>query len=103
MSDHEDISAMDDDGEMVEIDWEPLQGAIDAFHEGGLDFSDHQSLLDHWAALLGALLRKVQADQNLEEDELVELAAQSVAFGTDLAFGSDELPEFLPSDEQVEN
>lgn len=100
MSDQE---SHDDEEEYVEIDWEPLQGAIDAFHEGGLDFSDHQSLLDHWSALLGSLMRKIQAENNLEEDDLVELAAQSVAFGTDLAFGSDELPEFVPSDEQEEN
>ena len=93
----------DEDGEMVEIDWEPLQGAIDAFHEAGLDFSDHQSLLDHLSALMGSLLRKMQADLKMEEDELIELAAQSVAFGTDLAFGSDELPDFLPSEEQEEN
>lgn len=103
MSDDMNLEEMEGDGEMVEIDWEPLQGAIDAFHDGGLDFSDHQSLLDHWAALLGALLRKVQAETDLEEDDLVELAAQAVAFGTDLAFSSDELPDFLPSEEQEEN
>ena len=99
----EELEGMDDDGELVEIDWEPLQAAIDAFHEAGVDFTNNQSLLDHWGAMLGSLLRKVNAEESLEEEEVAELAAEAAAFGIDLAFGSDELPDFAPSSEQEEN
>ncbi len=93
-SDLENIS----DDELVEIDWEPLQGAIDALHEADLDFTDNRNLLDHWGALLGALLRKVYAEEGLEEEEVAELAAEAAAFGIDLAFGPEELPDFAPSE-----
>lgn len=99
----DDLLDHDDDGEMVEIDWEPLQGAVDAFRDAGLDLSDNRSLLDHWGALLGALLRKVHAEEGLEEEEVAELAAETAAFGIDLAFGPDELPEFSAGDKTQEN
>ena len=103
MSDDMEPMTDEEEGELVEIDWEPLQGAIDAFHDAGLDFDDNRTLLDHWGALLGALLRKIQSEEGLEEEEIAELAAESAAFGVDLAFGGDDLPDFLPSEEQEEN
>ncbi len=93
----------DDEGELVEIDWEPLQGAIDALHDAELDFTDNRSLLDHWGALLGALLRKVHIEEGLEEEEVAELAAEAAAFGIDLAFGPEELPDFVPTADLDEN
>ena len=92
-----DLENMSDEDELVEIDWEPLQGAIDALHASDLDFTDNRNLLDHWGALLGALLRKVYAEENLEEEEVAELAAETAAFGIDLAFGPEELPDFAPT------
>ena len=70
--------AFDGDGsedELVEIDWAPLLAAIDAMAEEGLDLDDGEDLINHWAALLGVLLRKVRGDEQLSEDELLLIVA----------------------------
>ena len=98
--------AFDGDGsedELVEIDWAPLQAAIDAMAEEGLDLDDGEDLINHWAALLGVLLRKVRGDEQLSEDELAELAAEAAAFAVDLAVSEENLPELTPSGEQRGN
>ncbi|MEM6794215.1 MAG: hypothetical protein AAF725_09545 [Acidobacteriota bacterium] len=89
--------------ELVEIDWGPLQAGLDAMAAEGLDFQDNEGLMNHWAAFLGALLRKVQGDENAPEEELAEMAAEVAAFAVDLAVSEEDLPEFLPSSQQEEN
>jgi hypothetical protein len=86
-------------GDYVEIDWEPLQDAIDALADGGLDVDDDEVMRDHLAALLASLLRRMQAQGELDDEELAESAAEVAALAVQIALGDEEVPPFLPSEE----
>lgn len=92
-----------DEDELVEIEWDALQGAVDAFADAELDFTDNPGLADHLSALMACLLRKIGGDGNLDDQQLAESAAEIAAFAVDLALSGDELPDFAPSDEGDEN
>lgn len=97
MSEHDDSPDNGADEDFIEIDWEPLQAAIDAMDEYGLDFQDNDAVVHHWGAVLAAILRKIEAEQGIDEDELAELAADVASFAVDLAVSDEEIPEFAPS------
>lgn len=86
-------------GDFVEIDWEPLQAAIDAMADEGLDVDDDEVMRDHLAVLLASLLRRMQADEELTEDDLAEAAAQVAELAVLIALGDEEVPEFAASEE----
>lgn len=94
MDDHktheEDTDA--DGEEFIEISWEPLEAALDAMIEAGLDLSDTESALHHVGALLAVLLRKIDEEQEVDEDEIANLAAEVASFAVDLALSEEELP-----------
>lgn len=105
MSDDErDIEQEEQDGELslagdfVEIDWEPLQAAIDAMADEGLDVDDSEVVRDHLAVLLASLLRRMQAEKELTEDDLAEAAAQVAELAVLIALGDEDVPEFAPSE-----
>ncbi|HEX9731712.1 MAG TPA: hypothetical protein VGG06_06945 [Thermoanaerobaculia bacterium] len=87
-------------GDYVEIDWEPLQAAIDAMADEGLDVDDSEVVRDHLAVLLASLLRRMQAEGDLTEDELAEAAAQVAELAVLIALGDEEVPEFAPTQEE---
>ncbi|MEM1206502.1 MAG: hypothetical protein AAGN66_24930 [Acidobacteriota bacterium] len=90
---------LEQDDELVEVDWGPIQAALDGMAEEGLDLDDYNHVANHMAVMLGAFLRQVQADGDIEEETLAEMAAELAAFAVDLAVGEDELPPFAPSSE----
>ena len=98
-----DESDLEPGDELVEIDWDAIQSAVDGFAGAGLDFRNSSSLADHLAALIAALLRRMHEQDGLDEGEMAEAAAEMAAFAVDLAVGGEELPEFVPSDELEEN
>lgn len=100
MSDQEDTPQENgaEEEDFIEIDWEPLQAAIDAMDEFGLDFEDNDAVVHHWGAVLAAILRKIETEQGIDEDELAELAAEVASFAVDLALSDEEIPEFAPSE-----
>ncbi|MEL7061758.1 MAG: hypothetical protein AAGN46_17160, partial [Acidobacteriota bacterium] len=85
-----------DDGEPIEIDWAPLQQAINAFDDHDLDFEDNASLLYHVGALLGSLLAKLQREDGLDDAEVAETGAALAAFAVEVATGDEEVPPFEP-------
>ena len=85
--------------ELVEVDWMPIQGALDAMDDEGLNLDDNNRVANHLAVMVGAFLRKVQADGDIDEETLAEMAAELAAFAVDLAVGDDELPPFAPTTE----
>jgi hypothetical protein len=98
----EDRKAPEDDNEeseeFIEISWEPLEAALDAMIESGLDLSDTESALHHVGALLAVLLRKIDEEQEVDEDEIANLAAEVASFAVDLALSDEELPSIESSD-----
>lgn len=84
--------------EFIEISWEPLEAALDAMIESGLDLSDTESALHHVGALLAVLLRKIDEEQEVDEDEIANLAAEVASFAVDLALSDEELPSIESSD-----
>ena len=86
-------------GDFVEIDWGPLQSAIDAMADEGLDVDDDDVVRDHLAALLAALLRRMQAEGDLADEELAETAAEVAALAVQIALGEEDVPEFLPTED----
>ncbi len=88
---HEEDNDADTD-EFIEISWEPLEAALDAMIESGLDLSDTESALHHVGALLAVLLRKIDEEQEVDEDEIANLAAEVASFAVDLALSEEELP-----------
>ena len=86
-------------GDFVEIDWEPLQAAIDAMADEGLDVDDGEVVRDHLAALLAALLRRIRDEGELAEEEVAEAAAEVAALAVQIALGEEEVPEFAPSED----
>lgn len=86
-------------GDYVEIDWEPLQAAIDAMADGGLDVDDDEVMRDHLAALLASLLRRIQGEREVGDEELAESAAEVAALAVQIALGDEDVPPFLPSEE----
>lgn len=86
-------------GDYVEIDWEPLQAAIDAMADEGLDVDDDEVVRDHLAVLLASLLRRMQAEADLTEDDLAEAAAQVAELAVLIALGEEDVPEFAPTEE----
>jgi hypothetical protein len=103
MSRDEADEPIEEGDEFIEIDWEPLQAAVDAMDEFGLDFSDNDALVHHWGALLASLLRKIRDEQDVNDEELSELAAEVAAFAVDLALSEEEIPAFEPSEIEEEN
>ncbi len=98
----EDRKAPEDDNdeaeEFIEISWEPLEAALDAMIEAGLDLSDTESALHHVGALLAVLLRKIDEEQEVDEDEIGNLAAEVASFAVDLALSDEELPSIETAD-----
>lgn len=98
----EDRKAPEDDNEeaeeFIEISWEPLEAALDAMIESGLDLSDTESALHHVGALLAVLLRKIDDEQEVDEDEIANLAAEVASFAVDLALSDEELPSIETAD-----
>ena len=86
-------------GDYVEIDWEPLQAAIDAMADAGLDVDDDEVMRDHLAALLASLLRRLRDEAELGDDELAESAAEIAALAVQIALGEEDVPPFLPSED----
>ena len=86
-------------GDYVEIDWGPLQAAIDAMADEGLDVDDYEVVRDHMAALLAALLRRIGNEESLEGEELAEVAAEVASLAVQIALGEEDVPEFAPSDD----
>lgn len=84
-------------GDYVEIEWEPLQAAIDAMADEGLDVDDSEMVRDHLAVLLASLLRRMQAENDLDEETLAEVAAQVAELAVLIALGDEDVPEFAPS------
>lgn len=84
--------------EFIEISWEPLEAALDAMIESGLDLSDTESALHHVGALLAVLLRKIDEEQEVDEDEIANLAAEVASFAVDLALSDEELPSIESGD-----
>ena len=97
-----DLISSGDDEEFIEISWEPLEAALDAMVEAGLDLSESESALHHVGALLAILLRRLSEDQEIAEDEIANLAAEVASFAVDLALSEEELPK-IESDEIEEN
>ncbi len=90
-----------EDEEFIEVDWEPIQAAIDAMAEAGLDLENHESVRDHLAVLLASLLRRIESMEGSDEEEIAELAAETAALATQIALGDEEVPELLRSSEEV--
>ncbi len=88
----------DESEEFIEISWEPLEAALDAMIESGLDLSDTESALHHVGALLAVLLRKIDEEQEVDEDEIANLAAEVASFAVDLALSDEELPSIETAD-----
>lgn len=86
------------EGDYVEIDWEPLQAAIDAMADEGLDIDDNEVVRDHLAALLASLLRRVQAENDLEDEQLAEAGAEVAALAVQIALDGEEVPNFAPTE-----
>lgn len=86
------------DGEMIEIDWTPIELAIDGLAEGGLDLEDGPNVLNHLSALLASCLRHQMDENEWDAEKVAEAAAETAAFAVDLALGEDELPAFEPWD-----
>lgn len=82
------------EGEVVEIDWTPIELAIDGLAEGGLDLEDGPVVLNHLSALLASCLRSLQENEGWDDERLGEAAAETAAFAVDLALSEDELPAF---------
>ena len=91
------------DGEMIEIDWTPIELAIDGLAEGGLDLEDGPSVLNHLSALLASCLRHQMDENDWDAEKVAEAAAEAAAFAVDLALGEDELPAFEPWDGEDED
>ena len=86
-------------GDFVEIDWFPLQAAIDAMADEGLDIDDNEVVRDHLATLMASLLRRMQTEEGLENEEVAEAAAEVASLAVQIALGEEEVPEFLPSED----
>lgn len=90
------------DGEMIEIDWTPIELAIDGLAEGGLELEDGPNVLNHLSALLASCLRFQMEENEWDAEKVAEAAAETAAFAVDLALGEDELPAFEPWDGEDE-
>lgn len=90
------------EGDYVEIDWGPLQAAINAMADEGLDIDDNEVVRDHMAALLASLLRRVQAENDLSDEELAEAAAEVASLAVQIAIEGDEVPTFEPTEDDYE-
>lgn len=97
MSDQETPDLPEDD-EIIEIDWEQLQAAIDGLDDGGLDLDDTELVLYHLAALQASVLRRLRDEDGADPATIAEVAADLAAFATELAIGDDELPAFQASE-----
>lgn len=95
--------ADEDDAEMVELDLDAVQAAIDAFADSGLDFGEGSMLADHLSGLTASLLRKLALERGLEEEQVAEAAAEIAAFAVDIALSEEELPEFRPESSGMAN
>ena len=84
-------------GDFVEIDWGPLQAAIDAMADEGLDVDDYEVARDHLAALLASLLRRIGNEEDLEAEDLAEVAAEVASLAVQIAVAEEDVPEFAPS------
>lgn len=82
------------EGEMIEIDWTPIELAIDGLAEGGLDLEDAQAVLNHMSAMMASCLRLHMEESQWDAEKVAEAAAEAAAFAVDLALSDDELPAF---------
>ncbi|MDA8019334.1 MAG: hypothetical protein MPN21_17980 [Thermoanaerobaculia bacterium] len=89
-------------GEMIEIDWTPIELAIDGLSEGGLELEDGPNVLNHLSTLLASCLRRHMEESEWDAEKVAEAAAETAAFAVDLALGEDELPAFEPWDGEGE-
>jgi hypothetical protein len=79
---------------MIEIDWTPIELAIDGLAEGGLDLEDAPAVLNHLSAILASCLRFHMEESDWDAEKVAEAAAEAAAFAVDLALSDDELPAF---------
>lgn len=86
------------DGEMIEIDWTPIELAIDGLAEGALDLDHGPNVLNHLSALLASCLRHQMQENEWDAEKVAEAAAETAAFAVDLALSDDDLPAFEPWD-----
>ncbi|MEM9553146.1 MAG: hypothetical protein AAGC60_02730 [Acidobacteriota bacterium] len=86
------------DDEMIEIDWDQLQAAIDGLEDAGLDLEDTELVLYHLAALQASALRRLREEDDADEMAIAEVAADLAAFAAELAVGDDDLPAFQASE-----
>lgn len=85
--------------EALEIDWLPLQMAIDAMSDGGLNLDDSEEMSHHLATLLAAFLKKQQQVDELPDDEVGEIAAWIAGAAIEIAVTIEDLPPFAVSDD----
>lgn len=89
----------DEEGHVVEIDWGPVEMAIEGLADGGIDLADGEAVLNHVAVLVASCLRRMSEEEGWDEETVAEAAAQTAAFAVDLALSDDEIPDFeLPED-----
>lgn len=87
------------DDEFVEIDWEPLQAALDAMADEGLDLDDTDVMRDSLSVLLASLLRKIQVKERTDDEDLGEIAAEIAALAVQIALDEEDVPAFAVSAE----
>lgn len=87
----------------VEVDWEPLQCAIDAMADAGLDLENHEEVVHHMAVFLGSFLKQTQEAQTLSGDDMAEMAAWIAGAAVEIAADVEDLPAFYPSDLEIDD
>ena len=85
--------------EMVEIDWEPLQHAINVMSYAGLDLEDGEEMAHHLATLLASFLKQQQQANEMSDEDVGELAAWIAGNAAEIAFTVEDLPPFVVDEE----
>ncbi len=88
----------DEPEDEIEIDWDPLQAAIDAMADYGLDLEDHDVVLHHLATLLGSFLKHVQNTNESSDEDMAEMAAWIAGSAVEIAATLEDLPPFAASE-----
>lgn len=87
----------------VEVDWEPLQCAIDAMADAGLNLENREEVVHHMAVLLASFLKQTQEEEELSEDDMAEMAAWIAGAAVEIATDVEDLPPFDPSPLEIDD